>query len=323
MIYISSIVVIGFYFDKQRAFANGLSASGSGVGVFIYSILCRYLQDEFTWKGAVFILAAITLHTAICGVLFRPIKIRKQIPDLVINDTGTTDPNQSLLSQSYMSIHSVTSNVSDRKTGEVNESMSLIPQEETENSHITQNITDTSDATKPQRLPHQNDLLQLPDTSVVRPAFPLRLNPNLSHIYSSVPRLSQDKSGSSKPVNLCYSADQLSHPQKEQCHKENLYFKPLERRDIFYSGSMKRLPDFNPYSGVAMETVGIETDSKFKRFCRTTYRVLGLKLLSNPVFSLIVFYSLLWTSKYIVSFALILKLDGLFMFYLLPKTGYQ
>ena len=50
-VYISSILAVGFYFDKRRALANGIAASGSGFGLFLYAPLCIYLQVSVrrTW----------------------------------------------------------------------------------------------------------------------------------------------------------------------------------------------------------------------------------------------------------------------------------
>ena len=39
MIYIPAILIVGFYFEKKRAIANGISNSGSGLGAFIYAPL--------------------------------------------------------------------------------------------------------------------------------------------------------------------------------------------------------------------------------------------------------------------------------------------
>ena len=36
--------MVGFYFEKRRAVANGIAGCGSGVGMFIYAPLFYYLQ---------------------------------------------------------------------------------------------------------------------------------------------------------------------------------------------------------------------------------------------------------------------------------------
>ena len=72
-IFISAVLSVGFYFEKRRAFANGISACGAGVGIFIFAQLSRYLLDNYEWRGALLISSAILLNCAVCGALFRPL----------------------------------------------------------------------------------------------------------------------------------------------------------------------------------------------------------------------------------------------------------
>ncbi|KAK2182540.1 hypothetical protein NP493_350g02042 [Ridgeia piscesae] len=78
MVYIPSLLVVGFYFERRRALANGITACGSGVGMFVYAPLCHYLQQEYTWRGALFILAAVNIHCLACGALYRPLGARNK-----------------------------------------------------------------------------------------------------------------------------------------------------------------------------------------------------------------------------------------------------
>ena len=51
MVYIPAILIVGFYFEKKRAMANGIANSGSGLGAFIYAPLrysLRYLYSPLT-----------------------------------------------------------------------------------------------------------------------------------------------------------------------------------------------------------------------------------------------------------------------------------
>ena len=45
-----SIVTVGFYFDKRRALANGISICGTGIGTFVFAPLASYLVSEYGWK---------------------------------------------------------------------------------------------------------------------------------------------------------------------------------------------------------------------------------------------------------------------------------
>ncbi|XP_041373528.1 monocarboxylate transporter 14-like [Gigantopelta aegis] len=74
MIYLPSIVMAGYYFEKKRALATGIAVCGSGIGTFIFAPLAKYLLDEFDWKNALLIIAGIILQSAICGMLMRPLE---------------------------------------------------------------------------------------------------------------------------------------------------------------------------------------------------------------------------------------------------------
>ncbi|XP_072036799.1 monocarboxylate transporter 12-B-like [Amphiura filiformis] len=67
----NSIVVLGYYFKERIALANGIGFSGSSLGIFILAPLMRYLNDEYSWRGAMTILGAILGNICVCASLFR------------------------------------------------------------------------------------------------------------------------------------------------------------------------------------------------------------------------------------------------------------
>ncbi|CAH1259290.1 SLC16A12 [Branchiostoma lanceolatum] len=73
--YSPSLAMVGKYFHKRHATANGIAISGTGVSMFILSPLFQFLIDEFGWKGALLIFAAIALNGCVCGALLRPINL--------------------------------------------------------------------------------------------------------------------------------------------------------------------------------------------------------------------------------------------------------
>ena len=38
--YVAAIIIVAYYFDRRRSFATGISVCGSGVGKFIFLLLC-------------------------------------------------------------------------------------------------------------------------------------------------------------------------------------------------------------------------------------------------------------------------------------------
>ncbi|KAI0209758.1 Monocarboxylate transporter 14 [Lamellibrachia satsuma] len=70
--YAPSVVILGQYFDKRRALANGLSFCGAGLGAFVLPPVLRYCVDSYELNTAFFLFAACTFQVSIAGMLFRP-----------------------------------------------------------------------------------------------------------------------------------------------------------------------------------------------------------------------------------------------------------
>ena len=75
LMYLPAIVMVGFYFEKRRAFATGVAVCGSGIGGFLFAPLMNYLVTEYGWKGATWITAGLVLNGAVMGALFQPLTV--------------------------------------------------------------------------------------------------------------------------------------------------------------------------------------------------------------------------------------------------------
>ncbi|KAH8348274.1 hypothetical protein KR084_005958 [Drosophila pseudotakahashii] len=73
MVYIPAVVIIGFYFEKWRALATGVAMCGSGVGTFVFAPLTRQLL-QYGWRTTLATQGVIVLSCAIFGLTFRPIQ---------------------------------------------------------------------------------------------------------------------------------------------------------------------------------------------------------------------------------------------------------
>ncbi|XP_069583963.1 monocarboxylate transporter 14 [Ranitomeya imitator] len=78
MVYLPAVVMVGQYFQKRRALAQGLSTTGTGFGTFLITVLLKYLCVEFGWRNAMIIQGAVTLNLCVCGALMRPLDSRGQ-----------------------------------------------------------------------------------------------------------------------------------------------------------------------------------------------------------------------------------------------------
>ncbi|CAD5117746.1 DgyrCDS6491 [Dimorphilus gyrociliatus] len=90
LMYLPSIVMVGYYFEKRRALATGVAVCGSGIGGFIFSPLCNALISNYGWKGATIIISGVVLNGLVCGALFRPleVKMKKEKDNLKNNDSN-------------------------------------------------------------------------------------------------------------------------------------------------------------------------------------------------------------------------------------------
>ena len=70
--YAPCIVVLGYFFKRRRAFANGLAVAGSGIGSFLVPPLYRILIDSYSLKWCLVIFGALALHVTVAGALMRP-----------------------------------------------------------------------------------------------------------------------------------------------------------------------------------------------------------------------------------------------------------
>ena len=107
LIYLPAVCAVGYYFEKKRALATGISVCGSGVGTFVFAPLGTYLLEQYGepisselivklqfpsycpgWKGANIIFAALCLQCAVFGALMRPLSVQVTLKE---EDTAAQD----------------------------------------------------------------------------------------------------------------------------------------------------------------------------------------------------------------------------------------
>ncbi|KAK2191869.1 hypothetical protein NP493_44g13033 [Ridgeia piscesae] len=70
--YVPSLVIIGTYFEKRRALANGMTFAAGSVGTFVVPPVIKYLLDTYGFDGTFYILGGMVFHVSVAGMLFRP-----------------------------------------------------------------------------------------------------------------------------------------------------------------------------------------------------------------------------------------------------------
>ena len=76
--YVTSVVIVAFYFENKRALATGLSVCGSGIGTFVFSPLTEFLIDTYGWRGTMMLWSGIIFNLVVCGALLRPLEFTPQ-----------------------------------------------------------------------------------------------------------------------------------------------------------------------------------------------------------------------------------------------------
>ena len=78
LMYVPAVCTVGYYFDRRRALATGITVCGSGAGTFILAPLASALLAVYGWKGATIIFAGLCLQCAVCGAVMRPLPKRPE-----------------------------------------------------------------------------------------------------------------------------------------------------------------------------------------------------------------------------------------------------
>lgn len=51
-IYMPSVIIVGYYFEKWRPLATGIALCGSGIGCFVMAPISTYLIETYGWRNA-------------------------------------------------------------------------------------------------------------------------------------------------------------------------------------------------------------------------------------------------------------------------------
>ncbi|CAF3336006.1 unnamed protein product [Rotaria sp. Silwood1] len=78
LVYLPSIVMVGYYFEEKRAIATGIVTAGTGIGSITFGPLSSFLFKYFGWKKGLLILAAIVALCAACSTLMVPLKPQRK-----------------------------------------------------------------------------------------------------------------------------------------------------------------------------------------------------------------------------------------------------
>lgn len=296
MIYLPSLLAVGFYFEKRRALANGITSSGSGIGAFLYSPLTNILQGYYGWKGALLILSGLVLNCAPCGALYRPLLVRMKrsvsylhvceesppsikspptpVPPPAKTPFSRADDLHRLVLSKNAQQFDILKDLKSYSMDGINQPRNEVPQQIEEQYASSDENSDSDDCVDSSSdISPNGNLLQIPQTEK-------QTSVSTDNVYPSTIRV---RTTSNNTIRSCGSS-----------------LKPLSRKDLYYSGSLLRIPEYRSNPSVRSLTVNLHEENTTWNgrtgWMATIDRLIGLSLLRTPVFLLLVGMGVLWTT---------------------------
>lgn len=96
--YLPSLIVLGYYFERWRALANSIASTGSSLGIICFPLLFSILLKDEDWRLKFRIISSIALFCAFLTILYRPL-----LPVKIVN----TDDKHVQFLNDYRSLTSV------------------------------------------------------------------------------------------------------------------------------------------------------------------------------------------------------------------------
>ena len=208
MVFLPAIVCVGLYFESKRALATGIAVCGAGVGAFVFAPLASYLVDNVGWRKANLIFAGLASLNVFCGLVMRPLEavtVDREMEDCAAGEERNKKNS--------------VKNIDPLPTIGEDE---IFDEDEEACDHLHNNNNNPSPV----------------KTQIVR---------NLSlNIANSGDKFSRNYSTPFlRPVPSSISIKSSREPGERGASTSGLVIRPLNRVDIFYSGSIRQINDDN------------------------------------------------------------------------------
>ncbi|VEN48720.1 unnamed protein product [Callosobruchus maculatus] len=97
MVYTPTILVCGFYFERYRALATAISVTGTSIGIMAFPIIVNNVFHDMEWRMEFKILAASFGMIVLLVLTFRPIKPTRVVTKKGVNeDLSSEDEEDSI-----------------------------------------------------------------------------------------------------------------------------------------------------------------------------------------------------------------------------------
>ncbi|XP_063700662.1 monocarboxylate transporter 14-like [Culicoides brevitarsis] len=293
LIYIPSVLSVGYYFEKWRALATGISLCGSGVGTFVFAPLTEILLEEYGWRITLVIQAVIILFCALLGIMFRPLE-----PTIITSETKN---------DSSLKIIDVRRPHTDKRTA-----YSMPTSAHTtwikHNQSVYPKATDIFSAKDTAELFEMKELQKVEEDDIIN---------------------DEDTNNSSRTARR----HTLSEKDGKHIYIRKRSSGPLNRKDIFFSGSLNRIPQYTSQSslGYHLSVTNLPEKKQEKEkaniVMKTLSKLLDFSILKSPSFLLLAWSGFFTMSGFFVPFIYInarAKTDSSMQgwdIYLIPAIG--
>ncbi|CAK1555410.1 unnamed protein product [Leptosia nina] len=242
MIYMPAVLTVGFYFERWRALATGLALCGSGVGTFVFAPLTAELIGNLGWRTSVVANGALVLICLLCGLMFRPINpVRVTLADQNEEDDTSRRHEEAVEKlNSMLKLHNkLDSGIS--MPSEMRFTNKVSP-------HTWVGVANNT------RYPTVDEVFRGSNSHLSRrssaTAGQIKNHLNNKPLFIAVPVAEKDEQEDSnsnidnaEPL-IANSVKIVTREARPRRSHADLIARPLYRDDIFFGGSLARLPQY-------------------------------------------------------------------------------
>lgn len=312
LIYMPSVITVGYYFERWRALATGISLCGSGVGTFIMAPVSTMLINSLGWRDALLVQAGMILLCAFFGLAFRPIKPIQVTVSNEPEQEKILRPEVRAMTDSRLA-YSVPNSVHNTWMGAISNTQYPTAAEifRGSNQNIERRPSTDGKSTEVKQGKHINKMKKSsgPPTPEETPAqMPLLTHHELKTVGEAE---EENENGALlddniQPVIMTRRRHTVSEREpKQRVIKQSSIdgSRPMYRDDIFFSGSLQRVPQYTSQSSIAyhMSVTRLPTQHDVQegnesscKICpeavrRTLATMLDVSLFKSPTFMLLAF----------------------------------
>ena len=209
MVFLPAIVCVGMYFQSRRALATGIAVCGAGAGAFVFAPIANWLVETQGWRTTNLIFSGLCLLNILAGLVMRPLE-------------AVTDSDQMMVELpdgSRIPSDGKTEAVKNIVLPTIGENEILAEDEEDGKMDINAN---------------SDNLVKVPNS--------VKMHRNMS-LNLQVRKDKMTKNYSSPFLRPVPSSLSIMSMAGKTTESPGRIVKPMSRRDIFYSGSIRNIED--------------------------------------------------------------------------------